>query len=60
MDFATDEEILLYMEQKGFRPVDNEGNFENNEFMLSDIRPKNVLVSYSGAIVVIDAEVARK
>ena len=58
--FATNEEIMLYMQQKGFHPTSKDGEFENEDYVLSDIRPKNVLVSYSGAIVVIDADVVKK
>lgn len=58
--FATNEEIHMYMELMDFHPTSKDGEFENEDYVLSDIRPKNVLVSYSGAIVVIDADVVKK
>ena len=58
--FATEEEISEYMLSKGFCRIKEEGLFENEEFVLSDIKPKNVLRSPDGTIFVIDAEIQKK
>ena len=55
--FATTDEIQDYMEQKGFHVTGTDGEYSNDKYILSDMRPKNVLVSYSGAVAVIDADV---
>jgi len=56
--FATKEEINEYMELRGFHPIsDVDGCFTNNHFILSDIKPKNVLRSDDGIMYVIDAEI---
>ena len=57
--FASEEEIKEYMESRGFLPTEKSGEFIGSEFILSDIKPKNVLRSEDGAIFVIDAEVSR-
>ena len=57
--FATPIEILSYMKSRGFEPQDKDGVFSDGKYILSDIRPKNVLASDDGlAIFVIDADVA--
>ncbi len=56
--FATPTEILSYMKSRGFEPKDKDGVFSDGKYILSDIRPKNVLASDDGlAIFVIDADV---
>ena len=55
--FATTDEIQDYMEQKGFHATGTDGEYSDDKYILSDMRPKNVLVSYSGAVAVIDADV---
>ncbi len=56
--FATPAEILSYMKSRGFEPQDKDGVFSDGKYILSDIRPKNVLASDDGlAIFVIDADV---
>ena len=56
--FATQTEILSYMKSRGFEPQDKDGVFSDGKYILSDIRPKNVLASDDGlAIFVIDADV---
>lgn len=56
--FATPTEILSYMKSRGFEPQDKDGVFSDGKYILSDIRPKNVLASDDGlAIFVIDADV---
>ena len=57
--FATVEEILAYMKSRGFKPQDRDGVFSDGYYLLSDIKPKNVLASDNGlAIFVIDADVS--
>ena len=43
----------------GFKQMDEEGYFENDMYILSDIKPKNVLC-LDGDMYVIDAEITRK
>jgi len=58
--FATKTEIDEYMEMRGFRPVPEvDGCFINDYYILSDIRPKNVLRSDDGIVYVIDAEIRK-
>ncbi len=57
--FATTTEILAYMKSRGFEPQEKDGVFSDGYYLLSDIKPKNVLASDSGlAIFVIDADVS--
>lgn len=58
--FATEKEIEDYMLSIGFSPTGKDGEFENKDFMVSDLKPKNVLFSPTGEILVIDAEVVKK
>ncbi len=59
--FATKEEIVEYMESLGFSPTNKDGEFENDAFIVSDLKPKNVMCSSStGNIIVIDAEIDKK
>ena len=58
--FATEEEIAEYMCVRGFEPMIEEGYFENEQYILSDIKPKNVLRSADDTIFVIDAEIRKK
>jgi hypothetical protein len=56
--FATAEEILVYMQSRGFKPQDKDGVFSDGNYLLSDVKPKNVLASDNGlAIFVIDTDV---
>ena len=56
--FATQTEILSYMKSRGFEPQENDGVYSDGKYLLSDIKPKNVLASEDGlAIFVIDADV---
>lgn len=58
--FATNSEILEYMESLGFKALDSEGVFCDGYILLRDVKPKNVLVSEcSGAVFVIDADAER-
>ena len=56
--FATTAEILAYMKSRGFEAQERDGVFSDRYYLLSDIKPKNVLASEDGlAIFVIDADV---
>ena len=56
--FATEEEISLYMQTRGFSPLNEDGVFANEHVVLRDIKPKNVLfLEDEGAVFVIDADV---
>jgi len=55
--FATDEEITSFLSLRGFRPTGKDGEFSDGTYVVSDARPKNVLVTESGATFVIDADV---
>ena len=56
--FATTAEILAYMKSRGFEAQERDGVFSDGHYLLSDIKPKNVLASEDGlAIFVIDADV---
>ena len=56
--FATPTEILSYMRSRGFEPQEKDGVFCDGTYLLSDVKPKNVLASEDGlAIFVIDADV---
>lgn len=58
--FATKEEIAGYMQGLGFHPTSKEGEFENEQYIVSDLKPKNVICNASNDIFVIDAEVQAK
>ena len=58
--FATEQEITDYMQRLGFQPAPKDGEFENEQDILSDIKPKNVICNASNDIFVIDAEVQIK
>lgn len=56
--FATVQEILQYMQMRGFEPLEEDGVFSNGHILLRDIKPKNVMTQESeGAVFVIDADV---
>lgn len=57
--FAMIEEINTYMQAMEFRPMKDDGYFENSNLILSDIKPKNVLFA-DNTIFVIDAEIKKK
>ena len=48
------------MKALGFEPLEEDGYFENERYILSDIKPKNVLRSPNGTMFVIDAEIKTK
>jgi len=58
--FATDNEIAEYMHSLGFTLTSKDGEFENESYIVSDLKPKNVICNASNDIFVIDAEVQKK
>lgn len=54
---ATIDEITEYMQSIGFISTGEDGKFTNGKLLLWDIKPKNVLVTETGEIAVIDAEI---
>ena len=48
------------MQSIGFHPTFKEGEFENDQYIVSDLKPKNVICNASNDILVIDAEVQAK
>lgn len=56
---ATQNEIDCYMSAIGFEKVDI-GKYTNEEFLVSDLLPKNVLKDPTGDILIIDAEIAKR
>ncbi len=58
-EHATVEQIDDFMRSKGFEPTGKEGEYSNGEYIVSDAKPKNVLVAPNGAVYVVDAEAKR-
>lgn len=58
--FATDKEIAEYMQSLGFSPTSTDGEYENELYVVSDLKPKNVICNAADDIFVIDAEVQKK
>ena len=56
---ATAIEIETYMSAIGFTKQNNEGRFSNDEFVVWDLVPRNVLRDKEGDIFIIDAEIAK-
>lgn len=57
---ATVEEIDEYMRSCGFVPTGKtDGEYENENYIVSNVRPKNVLVSPDGGVSVVDAYVKK-
>ena len=56
-DFANERKLLIF--KSGNMQMDEEGYFENDMYILSDIKPKNVLC-IDGEMYVIDAEITTK
>ncbi len=54
-EFATPEEIDSYMRSLGFEKTSKEAEYSNGEYVVSDLRPRNVLKDADGDIYVIDA-----
>lgn len=56
---ATQNEIDCYMSAIGFCKVDV-GKYTNEEFLVSDLLPKNVFKDPTGDILIIDAEISKR
>lgn len=56
---ATQIMIDTYMSALGFEKNEESGRFSNNDFMVWDVVPRNVLVDKDGDMYVIDAEIAK-
>ena len=56
---ATTIEIETYMAAIGFTKQNDKGKYANNEFIVWDLVPRNVLRDKDGDIFIIDAEIAR-
>ncbi|WP_294477058.1 LPD38 domain-containing protein [uncultured Bacteroides sp.] len=53
--FATPEDIDAYMNKLGFKQI-GEAAYSNGEYVISDLRPRNVLKDADGDIYVVDAD----
>ena len=53
-------EIDTYMAAIGFIKKDAQGRFENQNYEVWDLLPRNVLKDAEGDIYIIDAEINRK
>ncbi len=56
---ATVIEIETYMAAIGFTKLNDEGRYANDEYVVWDMVPRNVLRDKDGDIFIIDAEIAR-
>ena len=56
---ATAIEIETYMAAIGFTKLNDEGQYANDEFVVWDLVPRNVLRDKEGDIFIIDAEIAK-
>ena len=54
---ATQIEISTYMAALGFEATEKTGSYKNNDLMVWDVLPRNVLKDAEGDIFVIDAEI---
>jgi len=57
---ATQIEIDTYMAAVGFENVGAPGRFENSQYEVWDLLPRNVLKDAEGDIYIVDAEINRK
>lgn len=57
--FATNDEIANYLQLKGFFTTGIDGEYSDGSYVISDARPKNVLISESGAVFIIDADITK-
>lgn len=57
---ATCIEIDTYMAALGFEKQNDKGRYANDEFVVWDLVPRNVLRDKDGDIFIIDAEIAKK
>jgi hypothetical protein len=58
-EHTTYQEIATYMQALGFRQI-NKHTFENNEYLVSDLHPRNVLKNSEGTIFVVDNRIEIK
>ena len=56
---ATAIEIETYMAASGFTKLNDEGRYANDEYVVWDLVPRNVLRDKDGDIFIIDAEIAK-
>ena len=56
---ATAIEIETYMAAIGFTKLNDEGRYANDEYVVWDLVPRNVLRDKDGDIFIIDAEIAK-
>lgn len=56
---GTKEEISSYMQSLGFVD-DGDGVFHDGNYIIKDVKPKNVFVGKDGQIYVVDAEISEK
>jgi len=56
---ATQIMIDTYMSALGFEKNGESGRFSNNDLVVWDVVPRNVLVDKDGDMYVIDAEIAK-
>lgn len=52
-------EIVDYIRKLGFKPTDKEAEYANGNYIVSDVRPRNVLKDKDGDFYVIDANIER-
>ena len=57
---ASSVEIDTYMAAIGFKKKDAQGRFENQNYEVWDLLPRNVLKDAEGDIYIIDVEINRK
>ena len=57
---ATPIEIETYMAAIGFSKQNDEGRYSNDQYVVWDLVPRNVLRDKDGDIFIIDAEIAKK
>ena len=57
---ATSIEIGTYMAAIGFSKQNDEGRYANDEYVVWDLVPRNVLRDKDGDIYVVDAEIEKK
>ena len=58
-EHASYEDIATYMRDSGFTQINNH-TFENEQYIVSDLHPRNVLKNDDGVIFVIDNKIEKK
>jgi hypothetical protein len=59
VEHATPQEIADFMKYRGFKQI-NSSTFENPDYVVSDLHPRNVLKNADGTIFVIDNRIETK